>query len=84
MLKGFSRTKSGKRTSKRYAPNSPEKQPFKQHTKMWNSKIDVPLYIRQKLELEIQNMSAPHDHKHIVGPIILLKNLMLRKLLQMH
>jgi hypothetical protein len=30
MLKDFSSTKSGKRTSKGYAPNSPEKQPFKQ------------------------------------------------------
>jgi 1-pyrroline-5-carboxylate dehydrogenase len=43
MLKGFSSTKSGKRTSKGYAPNSPEKQPFKQL--ILKCKIDVPLYI---------------------------------------
>jgi hypothetical protein len=36
---------------------------------MWNSKIDVPLYIGSE-EIRTGNtrtMSAPHDHKHIVG-----------------
>jgi 1-pyrroline-5-carboxylate dehydrogenase len=35
---------------------------------MWNSKIDVPLYIgAKKLELEILEPCPHHDHKHIVG-----------------
>jgi 1-pyrroline-5-carboxylate dehydrogenase len=36
---------------------------------MWNSKIDVPLYIGSE-EIRTgntKNMTAPHDHKHIVG-----------------
>jgi 1-pyrroline-5-carboxylate dehydrogenase len=36
---------------------------------MWNSKIDVPLYIGSE-EIRTgntKNMTAPHDHKHVVG-----------------
>jgi 1-pyrroline-5-carboxylate dehydrogenase len=33
---------------------------------MWNSKIDVPLYIGRRTG-DTKTMSAPHDHKHIVG-----------------
>jgi 1-pyrroline-5-carboxylate dehydrogenase len=60
MLKGFSSTKSGKRTSKGYAPNSPEKQPFKQL--ILKCKIDVPLYIgSEEIRTGNTRMSAPHD-----------------------
>jgi 1-pyrroline-5-carboxylate dehydrogenase len=35
---------------------------------MWNSKIDVPLYIGEEIRTgNTKTMSAPHDHKHIVG-----------------
>ena len=36
---------------------------------MWNSKIEVPLYIgNQEIKTgNTRNMSAPHDHQHIVG-----------------
>jgi 1-pyrroline-5-carboxylate dehydrogenase len=71
MLKGFFHVpKAVNEPVKGYAPNSPEKAAVQAaYTKMWNSKIDVPLYIGSE---EIRtgntnNMSAPHDHKHIVG-----------------
>jgi hypothetical protein len=32
---------------------------------MWNSKIDVPLYIGNEEELEILKQCQQHDHKHI-------------------
>ena len=55
---------------KSYAPNSPEKAAvLAAYKEMWNSKIDVPLYIGSD-EIRTGNtktMSAPHDHKHIVG-----------------
>jgi 1-pyrroline-5-carboxylate dehydrogenase len=52
---------------------------------MWNLKLTF-LYTSEakKLEPEIQNMTAPHDHKHIVGTYHLAENLMLSKQLQMH
>lgn len=36
---------------------------------MWNEKIEVPNYIgNQEIKTgNTENMSAPHDHKHIVG-----------------
>jgi 1-pyrroline-5-carboxylate dehydrogenase len=36
---------------------------------MWNSKIDVPLYIGSEeiFTGNTKNMSAPHDHQHVVG-----------------
>ncbi len=55
---------------KGYAPNSPEKAAvLAAYKSMWNSKIDVPLYIGSE-EIRTGNtrtISAPHDHKHIVG-----------------
>jgi 1-pyrroline-5-carboxylate dehydrogenase len=70
MLKGFFKYQSGKRTSKGYAPNSPEKQPFKQLIlKCGILKLTYLLYIGSE-EIRTGNtktMSAPHDHKHIVG-----------------
>ena len=71
MLKGFFNVpKAVNEPVKSYLPNSPEKEAvLAAYTKMWNSKIDVPLYIGNE---EIRtgttnNLSAPHDHKHIVG-----------------
>jgi 1-pyrroline-5-carboxylate dehydrogenase len=65
--------------------HSPEKQPFKQLILNVEFKIDVPYTSEaKKLEPEIQNMTAPHDHKHIVGTYHLAENLMWSKQLQMH
>ncbi|MDO5979880.1 L-glutamate gamma-semialdehyde dehydrogenase [Flavivirga spongiicola] len=55
---------------KSYVPGSPEREAvLKAYKEMFNSKIDVPLYINGK-DIETGNtrtMSPPHDHKHIVG-----------------
>lgn len=71
MLKGFFHVpKAVNEPVKSYAPNSPEKAAvLAAYKAMWNSKIDVPLYIGSE-EIRtgnIRNMTAPHDHKHIVG-----------------
>ena len=71
MLKGFFNVpKAVNEPVKSYAPNSPEKaNVLKAYQKMWNEKIDVPLYIGNE-EIRTGNtrtMSAPHDHQHIVG-----------------
>jgi 1-pyrroline-5-carboxylate dehydrogenase len=71
MLKGFFNVpKAVNEPVKSYAPNSPEKAAvLAAYKTMWNAKIDVPLYIGNE---EIRtgnthNMTAPHDHKHMVG-----------------
>ncbi len=55
---------------KSYAANSPEKAAvLAAYKEMWNSKIDVPLYIGSE-EIRTgntKNIAPPHDHKHIVG-----------------
>lgn len=55
---------------KSYIPNSPEKAAvLAAYKKMWNETIDVPLYIGSS-EIKTGNtrtMSAPHNHKHVVG-----------------
>lgn len=71
MLKGFFKVpKAVNEPVKGYAPNSPEKAAvLEAYKKMWNSTIDVPLYIGSE-EIKTGNtrtMSAPHDHQHIVG-----------------
>ena len=71
MLKGFFNIpKAVNEPVKSYAPNSPEKAAVQAaYTKMWNETIDVPLYIGSE-EIRTgntKNMTAPHDHKHIVG-----------------
>jgi 1-pyrroline-5-carboxylate dehydrogenase len=71
MLKGFFNVpKAVNEPVKSYAPNSPEKaKVLEAYKKMWNETIDVPLYIGDD-EIRtgnIRNMSAPHDHQHIVG-----------------
>ena len=71
MPKGFFHVpKAVNEPVKSYAPNSPEKTAvLAAYKKMWNETIDVPLYIGSE-EIRTNNtrtMSAPHDHKHIVG-----------------
>jgi 1-pyrroline-5-carboxylate dehydrogenase len=71
MLKGFFNVpKAVNEPVKSYAPNSPEKaKVLEAYKKMWNESIDVPLFIGNE-EIRTgntRNMSAPHDHKHIVG-----------------
>ncbi len=55
---------------KSYAPNSPEKAAvLAAYKKMWNETIDVPNYIgNQEIRTgNTRNMTAPHDHQHVVG-----------------
>src|SRR6218665_821202 len=71
MLKGFFHVpKAVNEPVKSYKPGSPEKDSvLAAYKAMWNSKIEVPLYIGSA-EIKTgntKNMSAPHDHQHIVG-----------------
>ncbi|TRX39679.1 L-glutamate gamma-semialdehyde dehydrogenase [Flavobacterium restrictum] len=71
MLKGFFNVpKAVNEPVKGYAPNSPEKAAVQAAYKtMWNTQIDVPLYIGSE-EIRTgntRNMTAPHDHQHVVG-----------------
>ncbi|MFA9195263.1 L-glutamate gamma-semialdehyde dehydrogenase [Flavobacterium sp. FBOR7N2.3] len=71
MLKGFFKVpKAINEPVKNYAPNSPEKEAvLAAYKKMWNTKIDVPLYIgKEEIRTgNTKNITPPHDHKHIVG-----------------
>ena len=71
MPKGFFNVpKAVNEPVKSYAPNSPEKAAvLAAYKKMWNETIDVPMYIgtEQIKTGNTRTMSAPHDHKHIVG-----------------
>ena len=71
MVKGFFHVpKAVNEPVKSYAPNSPEKAAvLAEYKKMWHATIDVPLYIGNE-EIRTgntKNITAPHDHKHIVG-----------------
>src|SRR6187431_75080 len=71
MLKGFFNVpKAVNEPVKGYAPNSPERASvLATYKTMWNTKIDVPLYIGNE-EIRTGNtkeMTAPFDHKHVVG-----------------
>ncbi|OOG66485.1 aldehyde dehydrogenase family protein, partial [Flavobacterium sp. A45] len=71
MLKGFFNVPTAvNEPVKGYAPNSPEKAAvLSAYKEMWNTKIDVPLYIGSE-EIRTgntKNMTAPHDHQHVVG-----------------
>ena len=55
---------------KSYAPGSSERDTvLKAYKKMYNSKVDVPMYINGKdvVTGNTKTMSPPHDHQHIVG-----------------
>ncbi len=71
MLKGFFNIpKAVNEPVKSYAPNSPEKASVLAAYKiMWNETIDVPLYIgSEEIRTDnTRNMTAPHDHQHVVG-----------------
>jgi 1-pyrroline-5-carboxylate dehydrogenase len=71
MLKGFFNVpKAVNEPVKGYAPNSPEREAvLDAYTTMWNSQIDVPLYIGSE-EIRTgntKNITAPHNHQHVVG-----------------
>lgn len=71
MLKGFFKVpKAINEAVKGYAPNSPEKEAvLAAYKKMWNAKVDIPLFIGNE-EIRTgntRNITPPHDHKHIVG-----------------
>ncbi|MFK7049796.1 MULTISPECIES: L-glutamate gamma-semialdehyde dehydrogenase [Flavobacterium] len=71
MLKGFFNVpKAVNEPVKSYAPNSPEKAAvLAAYQEMWNSKVEVPLYIGSE-EIRTgntRNMTPPHDHQHVVG-----------------
>ena len=53
-----------------YKKNSPErKEVLETYTTLYNSNIDVPLYIGDKkiTTKKLARMSPPHDHKHTLG-----------------
>ncbi|MCB0461593.1 MAG: L-glutamate gamma-semialdehyde dehydrogenase [Flavobacteriaceae bacterium] len=55
---------------KSYAPGSPEREAvLKAYKDMYNSHIDVPMYINGKdvTTGNTRTLSPPHDHKHVVG-----------------
>lgn len=55
---------------KSYAPGTKEREEvLDAYKKMWNEKIDVPMYINgeEVRTGSTKTMSAPHDHQHIVG-----------------
>src|SRR6478672_2315755 len=71
MPKGFFHVpKAVNEPVKSYAPNTPERAAVQlAYAKMWNEKIDVPNYIASE-EIrtgKTKNMTAPHDHQHVVG-----------------
>ncbi|MEO0045153.1 MAG: 1-pyrroline-5-carboxylate dehydrogenase [Bacteroidota bacterium] len=71
MPKGFFHVpKAVNEPVKSYAPNSPEKAAvLAAYKKMWNETIDGPNYIGNE-EIRTgntRNMTAPHDHQHVVG-----------------
>ncbi len=53
-----------------YAPGSPERQEvLDMYKKMYNSKVEVPLYINgEEIKTgDTGTMSPPHDHQHLLG-----------------
>jgi 1-pyrroline-5-carboxylate dehydrogenase len=83
MLKGFFNVpKAVNEPVQSYAPNSPEKEAvLSAYQQMWNIKIDVPLYIGNE-EIKTgntRNLTAPHDHKHIVGSYHLAEKVHIEK-----
>ena len=71
MLKGFFNVpKAVNEPVKSYAPGSVERTKVAETYKtMWNASVEVPLYIGSE-EIKTGNtkkMTAPHDHRHVVG-----------------
>ncbi|WP_298155527.1 L-glutamate gamma-semialdehyde dehydrogenase [Flavobacterium sp.] len=71
MLKGFFHVpKAVNEPVKAYRPGSPEKEAvLAAYNTMWNAQVDVPLYIgsEEVRTGNTKNMTAPHDHQHVVG-----------------
>jgi len=71
MSKGFFNVpKAVNEPVKNYAKGSSEREALLQtYKKMWNDQVDVPLYIgSEEIRTEnTKNLTAPHDHKHVVG-----------------
>lgn len=83
MPKGFFHVpKAVNEPVKSYAPNSPEKAAvLAAYQKMWNETIDVPNYIGDE-EIRTgntKNMTAPHDHQHVVGKYHLAEKVHIEK-----
>jgi len=83
MPKGFFHVpKAVNEPVKSYAPNSPEKAAvLAAYKKMWNETIDVPNYIGSE-EIRTgntRNMTAPHDHQHVVGKYHLVEKVHVEK-----
>lgn len=71
MPKGFFHVpKAVNEPVKSYAPNTPERaNVLAAYASMWSEQVDVPNYIG-KDEIRTgntKNMTAPHDHQHVVG-----------------
>ena len=67
---------------KSYALNSPEKVAvLAAYKKMWNETIDVPNYIgKEEIRTgNTRNMTAPHDHQHVVGKYHLAEKIHIEK-----
>lgn len=71
MSKGFFNVpKAANEPVKSYAPGTPEReQVLAAYKKMWNETVDVPLYIgKEEIRTgNTRNLTAPHDHQHVVG-----------------
>jgi len=71
MSKGFFNVpKAVNEPVKNYTKDSAERENLLQaYKKMWNAQVDVPLYIgKEEIRTgNTKNLSAPHNHKHIVG-----------------
>ena len=55
---------------KSYIPGSSEREEvLSEYERMYNSKIDIPMYIGDKeiFTSDKRDLSPPHDHKHILG-----------------
>lgn len=55
---------------KGYAVGSPERiELLAEYKKMYNTTVDVPMYIgdKQVFTNDKRNLSPPHDHKHVIG-----------------
>ncbi len=53
-----------------YAPGTPEREEVKKaYKELWNSRIEVPLYIGEKEVFtgKTKDIRPPHDHAHVVG-----------------
>jgi len=55
---------------KGYAPGSPEREELlAEYKRMYNTTIDVPMYIgdKQVFTNDKRNLTPPHEHKHVIG-----------------